>query len=47
MVWKLIKRKLATLTELESTWSYDDLQRGVAFLDICDHMEKQEVKKDV
>lgn len=33
-IWRVVEGQLATLTELESTWSIDDLLRANAYLDM-------------
>lgn len=32
-VWRLVREKMATLTEIETSWSYDDIMRALAVLD--------------
>lgn len=38
---RLIKEGMATLTELETTWSLDDLVRGIAYLDMIDDLTRE------
>jgi hypothetical protein len=33
-VWRLVTEKIATLQELETVWSYDDMVRAIVALDI-------------
>lgn len=33
LVWRIVKEGLATLTEIETSWSLDDIRRAEAVLD--------------
>jgi ABC-type uncharacterized transport system substrate-binding protein len=33
-IWRLLQEKVATLTELETTWSMDDVDRASALLEM-------------
>lgn len=45
MIWSLVKREFATLTELETTWSLDDAERAVGILNMADFIEKKQQEK--
>lgn len=38
-IWRLIDRRMATLTELETVWSLDDVMRANAVADISDTIQ--------
>lgn len=38
--------KVCTLTELETTWSLDDVMRANAVLDMQEYYRKKKTKKD-
>lgn len=40
----LVSRGMATLHELETTWSFDDVKRGVAILRMRDDIEVQQLE---
>jgi hypothetical protein len=39
-VWRLVVARVATLTELDCSWSYDDLVRAGMAMDIDDAMRR-------
>ncbi len=45
LVWRLVKNGMATLTELETTWSIDDVLRANAVLDMVNFIDKKESDK--
>ena len=45
MTWRLVFNKVATLTELENTWSYDDMLRACAILDQKEYIHKKEIER--
>lgn len=44
MIWNLVAEKIATLKDLETFWSYDDLQRAIAFLEIKSSYNQENLK---
>jgi len=44
-IWRLILEGIATLEELETTWSLDDAQRAEAMLNLRKAVEDQIMKK--
>lgn len=45
LIWSLVLEKVATLTELETTWNLDDAHRANAVLQIRAEMVNAQVKK--
>jgi hypothetical protein len=41
----VVSKKMATLTELETTWTLDDLTRAVDFIMIQGDIDKRMMKK--
>lgn len=41
LVWRLVTRRVATLAEIEGSWSFLDLQKANAMLDYTDDIERQ------
>jgi len=44
-VWRLILARVATLGELETIWSLDDVARANAMLDLKSHIEGEAMKR--
>ncbi len=38
-IWRLVYRRMATLHELETTWSIEDAQHAHAYLDAIEEAE--------
>lgn len=41
-IWHLVVNKVATLEELETTWSIDDVQRALALLNLKSDIEGEQ-----
>jgi hypothetical protein len=39
-IWQLVFEKIATLEEIERSWSYDDVLRAVAIIDMRRDLEQ-------
>jgi hypothetical protein len=44
-IWRLVEAKIATLTEIESTWNLDDVLRANTVLDIKAKIEEATIQK--
>jgi len=44
-IWRLIVEGVATLPELETTWSIDDVERANAVLDMREHYKTNAMKE--
>lgn len=44
-IWHLVVNKIATLEELETTWSIDDVQRALALLNLRSDIESDNQDK--
>lgn len=44
MIWSLVADKIVTLEQLENSWSYDDLLRCHAFLEIKNALQHEQTK---
>ena len=44
-VWRLVLKKVATLEEIERSWTFMDLLKGNALLDYSEDLEAQETTK--
>jgi hypothetical protein len=44
-VWRLVVKQVATLQEVETYWSADDVARACGFLNLFDEFEYQAAQK--
>ncbi len=44
-IFRLIKEGLASLSDLEKSWSLDDLFRGIAYLDMLQDLQYEAQQK--
>lgn len=44
-VWRLVLKKVATLEEIERSWTFSDILKGNALLDYTDDLEALENTK--
>lgn len=45
LIWSLVFQKIATLQDLETTWSLDDALRAAAFLEMKNALELETQKE--
>lgn len=43
-IWRLVFEKIATLQEIETSWSLDDVLRALALLDCRTELQRQKTK---
>lgn len=45
-IWVLVVDKIATLEDLESRWSLDDMMRAYGIIEYRSHVENQRISKN-